>query len=394
VKANRKLALFMAMVFMLTMAVSGCASKQAQEAQPAAAEEIKIGANLELSGDVASYGKSALNGFELALEEINKTGVLGGKKLKLVTGDNKSDNAESLNIATKLVAQDKVVAILGPLTTGNTLAAVPAVTQAKVPLMTIGGTNPKVTVDESGKTRDYIFRVCFIDPFQGVVGAKFAATSLNAKKAAIYFDNGTDYSKELARIFEENFVKLGGQIVAKESYVKTDTDFKATLTKIKKQNPDLLYIPGYYENVGLIVKQARELGINIPMLGGDGWDSPKLAEIAGAQNLNNTYFTNHYSSQDTDPAVVAFNAAYKAKYNAEPDGFAALGYDAMKLLADAINRAGAADPEKIKDALAATKDFKAVTGTLTMDAQHNPVKAAVIIEMKDGKQTFREKVQP
>lgn len=393
-KANRKLALFMALVFMLAI-VSGCASKSAQEqAPPAAAEEIKIGANLELSGDVASYGKSALNGFELALEEINKTGVLGGKKLKLIPGDNKSDNAESLNIATKLVAQDKVVAILGPLTTGNTLAAVPAVTQAKVPLMTIGGTNPKVTVDENGKTRDYIFRVCFIDPFQGVVGAKFAATSLNAKRAAIYFDNGTDYSKELARIFEENFVKLGGQIVAKESYVKTDNDFKATLTKIKKQNPDLLYIPGYYENVGLIVKQARELGINIPMLGGDGWDSPKLVEIAGAQNLNNTYFTNHYSSQDTDPAVVAFNAAYKAKYNAEPDGFAALGYDAMKLLADAINRAGAADPEKIKDALAATKDFKAVTGMLTMDAQHNPVKAAVIIEMKDGKQTFREKVQP
>lgn len=353
---------------------------------------IKIGANLELSGGVASYGQSIAEGLDLALEEINKEGI-NGKKLELVKVDNKSEAAEATNGAIKLISQDKVVAIIGSATSTNTLAQVQVANDNKVPLITPTGTNPTIT-NKDGKVNEFVFRTCFIDPFQGTVAAKFALNDLKVKNAAVLIDSSSDYSKGLAASFKEAFTQGGGKIVAEEAYVAKDTDFRATLTRIKSANPEFLFLPGYYEEVGLIVKQARELGLNVPIMGGDGWDSPKLVEIAGKDALNNTYITNHYSSGDPDPKIQEFVKAFKAKYNKAPDAFNALGYDTAYFLADAIKRAGSADPVKIKDALAQTKDLQLVSGTLTLNENHDPVKSAAILEYKDGQQQFKTKVNP
>ncbi|MBB6281841.1 ABC transporter substrate-binding protein [Geobacillus subterraneus] len=353
---------------------------------------IKIGANLELSGGVASYGQSIAEGLELALEEINKEGI-DGKKLELVKVDNKSEAAEATNGAIKLISQDKVVAIVGSATSTNTLAQVQIANDNQVPLITPTGTNPTIT-NKDGKVNEFVFRTCFIDPFQGTVAAKFALNDLKVKNAAVLIDSSSDYSKGLAASFKEAFTGGGGKIVAEEAYVAKDTDFRATLTRIKSANPEFVFLPGYYEEVGLIVKQARELGLNVPIMGGDGWDSPKLVEIAGKDALNNTYITNHYSSGDPDPKIQEFVKAFQAKYNKAPDAFNALGYDTAYFLADAIKRAGSADPVKIKDALAQTKDLQLVSGTLTLDENHDPVKSAAILEYKDGQQQFKTKVNP
>lgn len=357
-------------------------------------DAILIGANLELSGATASFGQSAADGLQLALDEINeKGGVLGGKKLEIKKADNKSDAAEATNGTVKLINQDKVVAVVGSATSTNTLAQVQIAQDNKVPLITPTATNPTVTFDK-GKLNDFVFRTCFIDPFQGTVAANFSLNDLKAKTAAVYIDSSSDYAKGLADAFIESFEKNGGKIVSKEAYVAKDTDFRATLTRIKSANPEVIFVPGYYEEVGLIVKQARENGIDVPMIGGDGWDSPKTVEIAGADALNNTYFTNHYSPEDTDPKIQDFVAAFEAAYNRTPDGFAALGYDTGYYLADAIERAGEATPEKIRDALESVKDLALVSGTLNLDDQHNPVKSATILEFKDGKQTFNTKINP
>jgi len=373
---------------MLTTLLAGCGGGAKQEAK-----EIKIGANFELTGNVAQYGSSALNGIKLAFKEANAGGGVLGKQLTLVVADNKSEASEAANAATKLITQDKVVAILGPATSSNVLATTPIVESNKIPLITPTGTNPMLTFKD-GKLNAYVFRACFIDPFQGTIMANFAANTLKAKTAAIYVDSSSDYSKSLQTVFEENFTKHGGKVVAKEAYLQKDQDFKAALTKIKASNPDVLFVPGYYEEVSKIIKQARELGLNIPIIGTDGWDSPKLAEMAGPAALNNTYFSNHYSTEDKDPRVVKFVEAYSKEYGQVPDAFAALGYDGAIMLIDAIKRAGSAEPTKIKEALEKTANLQVVTGTLSVDAQHNPVKSAVIIEMKDGKQTFKEKVNP
>lgn len=375
-------------------AVSAVAAGCGGSSTPAAAtNEIKIGANFELTGGVAQYGQSAANGIKLAFKEINAAGGVLGKQLKLVIADNKSEPAESGNATTKLITQDKVVAIMGPAASSNVLAAAPIAQDNKVAILTPTGTNTKITV-ENGKVRDYAFRACFIDPFQGQVMANFATRSLKAQKAAIYIDNSSDYSKGLAQNFEQVFTKNGGTVVTKEAFLQKDQDFKSALTKLKAANVDVIYIPAYYEEVGKIIKQARELGITAPLLGSDGWDSPKLAEIAGAAALNNTFFSNHYSAQDNDPKVKKFVEDYKKEYGQEPDALAVLGYDGALMLADAIKRAGSADPAKIKEALAQTKNLQVVTGILSLDANHDPVKSAVVIEMKDGKQTFKEKVNP
>lgn len=376
---------------MLAGLAAGCGGGGSTPA--ADAKEIKIGGNFELTGGVATFGQSTSNGAKLAFKEINAAGGLLGKQILYITADNKSEPSESTNATTKLINQDKVVAVLGAVASTNTLAAVQVANDSKIPLITATSTNPKVTFD-NGKVRDFVFRSCFIDPFQGTVMANFATKSLNAKTAAIFTDNSSDYSKGLTEVFEQTFTKLGGKVVAKEAFLQKDQDFKATLTKMKAANADVIYIPAYYEEVGRIVKQARELGITAPLLGTDGWDSPKLVEIAGAAPLNNGFFSNHYSPEDKDPKVVKFVEAYKKEYNVTPDALAALGYDAAYLLADAIKRAGAADPGKIKDALAATKNLQLVSGVITLDEKHDPVKSAVIIEMKDGKQVFKEKVNP
>lgn len=354
---------------------------------------IKIGANLELSGGVASYGQSVKEGVELAFEEINKKGI-DGKKLQLVAVDNKSDAAEATNGAIKLVSQDKVAAIIGSATSTNTLAQVQIAQDNKVPLITPTATNATIT-NKDGKVNDFVFRTCFIDPFQGTVAATFALDTLKVKNAAVIIDSSSDYSKGLAASFKENFKKSGGNIVAEEAYVAKDTDFNAILTNIKAKNPEYVFLPGFYEEVGLIVKQARALGITVPIMGGDGWDSPKLVEIAGAAPLKDTFITNHYSSGDSDKKVQEFVAAFKAKYSDKsPDAFAALGYDTAYFVADAIKRAGSGDPKKIQKALESTDGLQLVSGNLKLDKNHDPIKAAVILEYVNGQQQFKTKVNP
>lgn len=387
---KKKVAFLMAALF-ATGTLAGC-GKSAETS--ATASTIKVGLNYELSGQVATYGQGLVQGIELAIEEINKNGGVLGKQIEAVKVDNKSETAESANVATKLAVKEKVVAILGPATSGNTKAAAPIAVQNKVPLISASATADDVTVDSNGKVRDFIFKTCFSDSFQGVIMANFAYEDLGKKNAVILVDNGSDYSKGLAKNFKETFEKFGGKVLSQEAYAAKETNFKAVLTTIKGLNPEVIYLPGYYEEVGLIVKQARELGINTPILGGDGYESPKLAELAGKTALNGVYFTNHYSSKDTTPEVVAFQKAFKAKYNKEPDAFNALGYDLAYFLADAIKRTGEADPVKLKEALAATKDFKGITGNITIDANHNPVKSITILEMKDGEQTFLKKLDP
>lgn len=374
---------------------AGCSGAKEGAQGASGGDTIKIGANLELSGGTASYGQSAGEGIDLAVEEINKNGGINGKKLEVVKVDNKSEPAESTNAAIKLTSQEKVTAIIGPATSGAVLAEAQIATENKTVVITPSGTNAKITVGDDGKVKDYMFRTCFIDPFQGTVAANFAAKDLKVKKAAIFADNASDYAKGLAASFKETFAKNGGQIVAEEAYVAKDTDFRATLTRIKAANPDFIFIPGYYEEVGLIIKQARELGITAPLMGGDGWDSPKLVELAGKDALNNAYTIAHYSSGDPDPKIQEFVKAFKAKYNGKsPDGFNALGYDSVYFLADGLKRAGDLDPVKIKDALAQTKDLPLVSGKFTVDPQHNPIKAATILEYKNGEQQFKTKINP
>ncbi|SDF27839.1 ABC transporter substrate-binding protein [Sporolituus thermophilus] len=390
--SKRHWSIFLVFLLSLALVAAGCGSSQ-QTAQPA--NVIKIGANFEMTGSNATFGQSAANGAKLAIKEVNAKGGVLGKQLTLVVADNKSEAAEAANAMQKLVTQDKVVAVLAPIASSSVIAAAQVNQDNKVLAISPTASNPKVTVDPAtGKVREFLFRAAFIDPFQGAVMANFATKSLKAKTAALYIDNSSDYAKGLGQYFKETFVKNGGTIVAEEAYLQKDTDFKATLTKIKAKNPDVVFVPGYYQEVGMIIKQARELGINVPFLGGDGWDSAKLPEIAGAAALNNTFFSNHYSPDDTSSAVKTFVENYKKEYGQVPDAFAALSYDATMMVIKAIERAGSADPVKIKDELAKTKDFPAVSGSITLNATHDPVKSAVIIELKDGKQTFREKVNP
>lgn len=328
----------------------------------------------------------------MAIDEVNAKGGVNGKKITIVQADNKSEPSESGNQATKLISKDKVAVIVGPATSGCVSAATPVVTNAKVPLMAPVATAPGITVDEKGKVRPYIFRACFTDPFQGKVMATFAVKSLNVKNVAIFYDSSSDYSKGLMEVFGKTLEENGGKVVAKEAFLAKDQDFKAALTKLKAADPQALYVPAYYEEVSKIVKQAREVGLDCPILGSDGWDSPKLAEIAGADALNNTYFSSAYSAQDQDPHVQQFIKDYKAKYNAEPDTFAIHSYDAGLVVAEAIKRAGGTDGTKIADEMAKMKDFQVATGKFTLDKDHNPVSGGIIIEMKNGVQTFKEKI--
>ena len=371
-------------------ALAGCGgSKEAKS------DVIKIGGCLEMTGGSASYGISSKNGIELALKNVNQKGVLGGKKIELVVADNKSEASEALNAMQKLVSQDKVVAIIGPNLSSACIASSAINNASKVLAISPLGTNPDVTVDpKNGKTREYNFRACFIDPFQGTVMANFAAKDMGLKRAAIMIDNTSDYSKGLATFFKENFIKNGCEVVAEEAYLQKDTDYKSTLTKIKATNPDMIYIPGYYQEVGLIIKQAREIGLNVAIAGGDGWDSSKLPEIAGKEALNGTFFCNLYSPDDTSELNKNFVAEYKKMFKAEPDVFFFFFYNSTLAIAQSIENAKSADPAKVAEAMAKIKDLQGVTGATTFDDKHNPIKSAVIIEHVDGKQTFKTKINP
>ena len=385
-----KKGLKLASVLMGTMLMGGVLAGCGSQAD---SNEIKVGANFEMTGNVANYGAATLDGLKLAIDEINDAGGVDGKKITLVTADNKSEASEAVNAATKLISDDKVSVLVGPAVTANVIAESQVATDNKVPIIAPDATSPDVTV-ENGKVKPFVFRSCFIDPQQGTVMAKFASENLKAKTAVIYVDNSTDYSKSLGKVFKEKFEAAGGKVLMEEAFLAKDQDFKATLTKLKTANADVIFVPAYYEEVGKIVKQAREMGINAPVVGGDGWDSPKLVEIGGAAALNNTYFTNHYSVEDNSPASKAFADAYKKEYGQTPDALAVLGYDAANLLIDAIKRANSLDKAKIQAALAATKAFPAITGATTLNATHDAVKSAVIIEMKDGKQIYKATVKP
>lgn len=383
-----KKVLCLSMAVGLVVFAAGCGGQENSDT-------IKIGANLEMTGTNATFGQSATNGAKLAIKEVNEKGGVLGKQVSLIVADNKSEAAEAANAMQKLITQDKVLAVIAPIASSSVIAGAQVNMDGKVLAISPTASNPKVTVDpETGKTREFLFRAAFIDPFQGKVMADFASRSLQGKRAALYIDTSSDYAKGLGQFFKETFLQNGGEIVAEEAYLAKDTDFKATLTKIKAANPDIVFVPGYYQEVGMIIKQARELGIEAAILGGDGWDSAKLPEIAGSQALNHTYFASHYSPDDDSPAIQSFVKAYQAEYGQVPDSFAVLSYDATMMILEAIKRAGSEDTVKIKDELANTKEYQAVSGMITINDTHDAITSAVVIEMKDGKQTFREKMNP
>ncbi len=391
-KRGTKLLSLLAAGMLFAALTGGCGGSDSGGAD----KTVKVGGLLEMTGGSASFGISSKNGIDLAFKDINaKGGVLGGKKLELVVADTKSEASEATNGMQKLISQDGVAAVIGPNQSSAVIAASAINNGAKVLGITPMGTNPDITVNPAdGKTRAYNYRACFIDPFQGTVMASFAYNDLGVRKAAVLVDNTSDYSKGLAKFFTENFANKGGSVVIEEAFLQKDTDFKSTLTKIKVANPDFIYIPGYYQEVGLIIKQARELGINVPIAGGDGWDSAKLPEIAGKAALNNTYFSSLYSSDEASEMNKKFVEEYQKEYNTKPDVFAALAYDSALLVAKAIEDAKSAEPAKIAEAMSKISGFKGVSGNVVFDEQHNPIKSAVIIEYVDGAQTFKTKVNP
>ena len=356
----------------------------------AAADAIVIGEFASLTGKEAAFGQSSHKGTQLAIEELNAAGGLLGKPVRYVYEDNRSTPGESATIAKKLISRDKIVALLGEVASGRSLEAAPIAQASKVPMISPSSTNPKVT-----ETGDYIFRVCFTDPFQGKLLAEFARRTLKAQKIAIFSDVAAPYSVGLAQYFREPFLAGGGQIVAEQKYTGGDKDFKAQLTAIKSLKPDAIMVPGYYTDVGLIVAQARQLGITVPLFGGDGWEAPELIQIAGSEALQGTYYSTHFSPENTDPVAQKFVAAYRARYGGEtPDAMAALGYDSAMVLADAIRRAGSTESAKLRDALAATSGYAGATGATTLDANRDASKPAVIITVKDGKFQYVETIAP
>ena len=348
---------------------------------------IPVGQFGSLTGAQATFGQSTDNGVHLALEEINSSGGVLGQPLRLITKDNQSKPGETSTAVRELITRNKVVALIGEVASGRSLEAAPIAQRSGIPMISPASTNEKVT--EAG---DHIFRVCFIDPFQGTVCAKFAR-KLGAKKAAVITDVSKDYSLGLAKSFKEEFVKEGGVITGQQSYSGGDKDFSAQLTAVKADNPDVIFLPAYYTEAPLIIRQARQLGITVPFVGGDGWDSPELVSVGGTA-VEGCYFSNHFSNQSNDPKVVEFVKGYRAKYNTDPDAMVALGYDSLKLLADAMKRAGTTDPARVTAALGATKDFDGVTGKITLDAHRNPNKPAVILQVKDGKFSYVETIAP
>ncbi|MBF8258502.1 MAG: Extracellular ligand-binding receptor [Actinobacteria bacterium] len=360
--------------------------------KPQTAKEIRIGLITPLTGDVKTFGESVKNAFEMAVDEANKAGGVAGMRIITIIEDDRNDPTEASNAANKLIKQDRVQAIVGSVTSKATIPVSDLAQSGKIPAITPSATNPKVTVAD-GKRKDFMFRACFIDPFQGKVMAKFAREALFKEKAAVLYDASNDYSKGIAEYFSDAFRLMGGKVVAYESYGKDDVDFSALLTKVKASGADIVFLPDYYNKVGLIARQAREKGIGASLIGPDGWDSPDLVKIAG-DAVEGGYFSNHYSPDDTRPEVVAWVKKYKDKFGQTPDALGTLAYDATNLLLEAIRKANSGDPAKIREALASIKGFKGVTGESAMDGNGNAVKSAVILQIVHGKQKFLKVVNP
>jgi branched-chain amino acid transport system substrate-binding protein len=354
-----------------------------------AQDTVRIGEFASLTGKEAAFGQSSHKGTVLAIERLNAGGGLLGRKVELFTEDNQSKPGESTTAVRKLISRNRIVALLGEVASSRSLEAAPIAQGAHIPMVSPSSTNPEVT-----QRGPYIFRVCFIDPFQGAVLAKFAVNSLHAHRVGVLSSVSSAYSVGLAKYFAEPYVAAGGVIAIAQKYSEGDKDFKAQLTAIRAAGVDAIFVPGYYTEAALIAKQARELGLTIPLFGGDGWEAPQLLEIGGTA-VEGCYYSTHYSPEDPAPLVQQFVQAFKARWGGEmPDAMAALGYDSALMLADAIKRAGSTDGARIRDALAATKGFAGVTGTTSMDADRNASKAAVIVVIKDGRFQFLESVAP
>ncbi|NQJ70197.1 ABC transporter substrate-binding protein [Streptococcus suis] len=363
------------------LAACGTVSSTNSSAQGAAiGDTFKIGYNLELSGAVSSYGQNEEKGANLAVKEINAAGGIGGKQIEVITKDNKSETAEAATVATSLASEGANI-VIGPATSGAAAASIPALTSAGVPMITPSGTQTNLVVNDKGEVQDYFFRATFTDGYQGQVMAKYATENLSAKKVVLYYDNSSDYGKGVAEAFKKAYA---GEIVSEITFASGDKDFQAALTKLKDAEFDAIVMPGYYNETGTIVKQARGLGITQPVLGSDGFDSPQFTELATDSAATNVYYLSGYVTSASDKAK-AFSEAYKKEYNEEPNMFAALAYDAVYMAAKAAE--GAADSKALKDNLAALKDFEGVTGTMSVDAEHNVVKSVYIVGLTDGEQT-------
>lgn len=363
--------------FSLLSMAFGTASLQGQDV-------IKIGHLASLTGPEANFGVSADRGIAMAVAERNAAGGVLGKQIQIITVDDQSKNQEVNNCMKKLIEQDKVCAVLGEIASSNTIAAAPAAGRARIPLVTPGSTNPEVT-----KKNEYVFRVCFTDDFQGRAIAGFAYQTLGTHNAAIITDQASAYSINLSRTVKEEFERRGGKVVLEVSYKKTDSDYNAQVNQVIKAKPDVVFLTGYYTNVGNIVKLLREGGYTGPCVGGDGWDGDTLYQIGG-KALDNCYFTNHYSPDDPNPRIQEFIAKYKAKHGTVPDAMAVLGYDAALVLMDAIERAGSTEGPKIRDALATTKDVPGLSGMITIDKDRNAKKGIVVVGIKDSRQYLKQ----
>ena len=351
--------------------------------------DILIGEYGSLTGSEATFGQSTHNGIMMAADEINGAGGINGRKIKILTEDDQSKSEEAVTAVQKLISQNQVVAVLGEVASSSSIAAAPICQSSKVPMITPSSTNPEVT-----RKGDYIFRMCFTDDYQGHSMASYVAKTLGVKTAAILTDVKSDYSQGLGHFFEERFTQDGGKVVARASYAKGDSDFRAQLTSIKTANPQILFVPGYYTDIGQIAQQSRDLGMTMPVVGGDGWESPKLIEIGG-KALEGCYYSNHYYYGDSLPVVRNFVEKYKQRYGVTPDSLAALAYDTMHVLGEAMKRAGKLDGATLRDAIAATKDYSGVTGNITLGPERNPIgKKLVIEEIRNGQLTLKATVEP
>jgi branched-chain amino acid transport system substrate-binding protein len=373
-RASRVFAVASALAAVLAGACGGEKSPESQG--------IQLGFFGALTGPTATFAQSGKKGAELAVDELNGRGGVLGKHLVLLSEDDRGEASEAATAVSKLITRDHVIALIGEQASSRTLAAAPIAQSYGVPLISPTSSNVEVT-----KKGDYIFRACFIDPYQGRAVASFARDTLKAQTAAILVDAKSDYSVGLTEAFRVAFASLGGHVVSELKYTEGDSDFSAQLTAIRPQNPDVLFVPGYYTDAGLIARQARSLGLMAVLLGADGWDSPKLAEIGGPA-IEGAYLSNHYSVDDPSPRVRTFVAAFKSRFGEEPDSIAASTYDAVGMLAAAIARAGSTEGRRVRDALASTKDYPGVTGTITMDSDRNPIKPIVILKVEGGRFRF------
>lgn len=350
--------------------------------------DIVVGEYGSMTGQTATFGIETHNGIQIAVDEVNKAGGIKGRKVRLVSLDDQGKSDEAVTAVTRLIDLEHAVAILGEVASSRSKVGARVCQRKHVPMVTPSSTNPEVT-----SVGDFIFRVCFIDPFQGFVMAKFAKQNLGLSKVAILRDVRNDYSVGLADAFKQSFERLGGTIVEDLSYNEGDSDFSAQLTTIKAKGPQAIFVPGYYTEVGNIAVQSRRLGLNVPLLGGDGWDSPQLMQIGG-EALNGSYFSNHYSAERATPTAQRFIAEYRRRHEDTPSGLAALGYDAAKILFAAMAQAGGTDGGAVRDALAGTRGFDGVTGQITIDGQRNAVKPAVVLEIQGGRFVYKATIDP